>query len=289
MIRISVVVPFFNSEKYIERCIEALLNQDYPKERYEIIFINNNSKDSSADIVREHPHIKLIDEQKRGSYAARNRGLTEAKGEIIAFTDSDCMPASDWLKEIEKTLDDPGVGIAVGNYQLARDSLLLSMIEDYENEKNNYIFTSGIKELYYGYTRNMAARKRLFDEAGLFLERARGSDVIFIRSCVDKYSCEIVRYSPKIRVRHLEIDSLNGYFRKTFIYANSIKKYRQVVNARALSNRERIQILCRTVRNRKYPWLKTASLVCLLTVAFAYWVSGSVSEALNSRQRFTDE
>jgi glycosyltransferase involved in cell wall biosynthesis len=284
---VSIVVPFYNSEKYIGRCIEALFNQDYLEERYEIIFINNNSTDSSAAIVRQYPRIKLVDEQKRSSYAARNRGLIEANGEIIAFTDSDCMPAADWLKEIESTMDDPVVGIAIGNYQLARDSLLLSMIEDYENEKNNYIFTSGIKELYYGYTRNMAVRKKLFGNSGLFLERARGSDVIFIRSCVDKYSCEVVRYSPKMQVRHLEIDSLNKYFRKTFIYGRSIKKYGQVVKARALSNRERIEICRRTVQNRKYTWLKTFSLLCLLTVAFYYWILGSVSDAMNFRRLFT--
>jgi glycosyltransferase involved in cell wall biosynthesis len=284
---ISVVVPFYNSEKYIGRCIEALLNQDFPEERYQIILINNNSRDSSASIVRRYPRITLIDEQKLGSYAARNRGVIEANGDVIAFTDSDCVPASDWLKEIESAMNDSNVGIAVGNYQLARDSLPISMMEDYENEKNNYIFRSGIKELYYGYTRNMAVRKKLFNAVGSFLEMARGSDVIFIRRCVDEYSCEVVRYSPQMRVRHLEIDSLNKYFRKTYIYGKSSKKYTQIVNARALNNWERIQIFRKTVQNRNYSWSKTIALLFLLIVAFSYWVSGSVSDALNIRQWFT--
>ena len=276
---ISVVVPFYNSERYIARCIEALLNQDYPEERYEIIFINNNSGDSSASIARRFPRIKLIDEQKRGSYAARNRGMAEAKGEIIAFTDSDCIPAADWLREIESAIDDSGAGIAIGNYQLARDSYFLSMMEDYENEKNNYIFTSGIKELYYGYTRNMAVRKGLFDEMGEFVERARGSDVIFIRRCVDKYSCQIARYCPQMRVRHLEIDSLHKYFRKTFTYGKSSKKYSQIVSARALNNRERIKIFRKTAQNRNYSLLKTCCFLSLLAGAFLYWFVGRISDA----------
>jgi glycosyltransferase involved in cell wall biosynthesis len=285
MITVSVVVPFYNSERYIGRCIEALLGQDYPEERYEIIFINNNSTDSSAEIIRRYPRVKLISERKRGSYAARNRGLELANGEIIAFTDSDCMPAADWLKEIESAMADPGTGIVIGNYQAAEDSFLLSMLEDYENEKNNYIFSSGIKELYYGYTRNMAVRKKLIDELGPFLERARGSDVIFIRKCVDMYSCEVVRYSPQIRARHLEIDSPGKFFRKLFVYGRSSRKYSQAANARPLTHWERFQVFRKTVQNGNYTWVKSISLLCILAVAFSYWVSGSISNALTVRHK----
>jgi len=285
MITVSVVVPFYNSERYIGRCIEALLGQEYPDERYEIIFVNNNSTDSSADLIRRHPRIKLISERKRGSYSARNRGLQEASGGIIAFTDSDCVPSADWLNEIESAMADPDAGIVIGNYQTAGDSFLLSILEDYENEKNKYVFSSGIKELYYGYTRNMAVRKKLFDEVGPFLERARGSDVIFIRKCVDRYSCDIVRYSPDIRVRHLEINSPEKFFRKLFIYGRSSREYRRVVNARPLTNWERFRVFRRTARGREYSWWKAVSLLGLLAVAYSCWVSGSISNVLTFRQK----
>jgi glycosyltransferase involved in cell wall biosynthesis len=285
MMTVSVVVPFYNSERYIGRCIEALLGQEYPEERYEIIFINNNSSDSSAEVIKRYPRVKLISERKRGSYAARNRGLEVAAGEIIAFTDSDCMPASGWLKEIESEMSGTEAGIVIGNYQTAGDSFLLSMLEDYENEKNNYIFSSGIKELYYGYTRNMAVRKKLFDELGPFLEIARGSDVIFIRRCIDMFSCKAVRYAPQMRVRHLEIESPGKYFRKLFVYGSSSRKYRHVANARPLTNWERFQVFRRTAQNGKYSWVKTMSLFCILAFAFSYWVSGSISNALTFRKK----
>ncbi len=285
MISISVIVPFYNTERYIGQCIESLLKQEYPNERYEIIFINNNSTDSSADIIRRHPRIKLISERKRGSYSARNRGLQVADGGIIAFTDSDCVPSADWLNGIESAMADPDTGIVIGNYQAAKESFLLSMLEDYENEKNNYVFTSGIKELYYGYTRNMAVRRVLFDEAGPFLERARGSDVIFIRKCVDMYSCDLIRYSPDIRVRHMEIDSPGRFFRKLFIYGKSSRGYSKVVNARPLTNWERLRVFRETVRTRGYPWWKTLSLLGMLAAAYSCWVSGSISGALTFRQK----
>ena len=97
---ISVVVPIYNTASYIEYCIDALESQDYPHNSYEIIMIDNNSTDGSDAIVTRHPSIKLLREARQGSYAARNRGLSEAAAPITAFTDSDCAPEQGWLRRI---------------------------------------------------------------------------------------------------------------------------------------------------------------------------------------------
>jgi glycosyltransferase involved in cell wall biosynthesis len=282
---VSVIVPFYNSGKYIERCVEALLDQTIPKERYEIILVNNNSTDSSADILRRFPYIKLIAERQRGSYSARNSGLKKARGEIIAFTDSDCVPAANWLREIESSMVNPDVGIVIGSCQFAGESILLSMLEDYENEKNKYVLTSGINKLYYGHTRNMAVRKRLFDELGPFLDRARGSDTIFIQRCIDRYSCNIVLYSPLLQVRHMEIDSPDKYWRKLFVYGKSSSKYSQVVNARPLTNRERYRVFRSASSSRGYSWFRTIAFMCLLIIGYFFWISGTLTNTLISGTR----
>src|SRR5262245_52136328 len=248
MIRISIVIPFHNSEKYITECIEKLLSQNYPVEHYEIMMVDNNSTDLSADIVGRYTHVKLVSEKKQGAYAARNRAVREAQGGIIAFTDADCAASCNWLQEIESAMGDPQVGIAIGSYQLASDSFFLSLLEDYENEKNNYIFNSEIKELYYGYARNMIVRRSLFSELGLFVERNRGSDVIFVQKCIDRYSCAAVRYFPQVQVRHLEIETPSQYFHKVFIYGSSSQRYAQIVGTRPLTIRERFLVFRRTVR-----------------------------------------
>src|SRR5262249_23591812 len=211
-----------------------------------------NSTDRSAAIVKQYSRVKLIAENKRGAYAARNKGIREAQGKIIAFTDADCVPSHAWLTEIESALVDPSVGIVIGSHQLAKDSFLLSLLEDYEGEKNDYIFSSEIKELYYGYARNMIIRKSLFDEVGPFVERARGSDVIFVHRCVDRYSCAAVRYAPQVRVRHLEIENAREYFHKVFIYGRSSQHYRKIVPATPLTTRDRFLIFRRTVQSHSY-------------------------------------
>jgi len=285
MIYISVIVPFYNADRYIVGCVEGLLSQNYPLEHYEIIMVDNNCTDDSAKIVKRYPSVKLFSEEKQGAYAARNRGVREAKGEIIAFTDPDCVPSSDWLQKIAAAMVYSDVGIVIGSYQLARDSFFVSMLADYENEKNNYVLNGNIKELYYGHTNNMAVRKKLFDEIGAFIERPRGSDTIFVRSCVDRYSCEVVRYCPELRARHMEIDSLSRYFRKVFIYGDSRRKYRHIAYVRPLTNWERFLVFRRTVRTNGYSWIKSAILFGLLAIGLICWVLGSMNAAWSLKRK----
>ncbi len=88
---ISVIVPIYNRELYLEKCIESIVNQSY--KNLEIILVNDGSTDSSADICRrwmeKDSRIKLIDKENGGVSSARNAGLKEATGELVAFVDGD--------------------------------------------------------------------------------------------------------------------------------------------------------------------------------------------------------
>jgi glycosyltransferase involved in cell wall biosynthesis len=226
----------------------------------------------------------LLFEAKQGAYAARNRGLQEAEGKVIAFTDADCVPSQDWLHEIMMAMGQPGLRIALGQAEFVGGSMLLSMLAAYEDEKRNYLFNSRRKELYFGQTNNMAVEKKLFDELGPFVERARGGDTIFVRQVVNKYTCEVVRYCPQIRVRHLEMDSLSQLYRKCFIYARSRQGYRRVVEVKWLSNRERLHVFRSVVQNRGYSWMESLIFLGLLGIAVAYWGLGHISLAWREKE-----
>lgn len=94
--RLSIILPTFNVEKFIERCLISCLNQDIPLAEYEIIIVNDGSPDGSRDIAakyaKEYDNIRIVDRQNGGLSAARNTGLNVAKGEYIWFVDPD-----DWL------------------------------------------------------------------------------------------------------------------------------------------------------------------------------------------------
>jgi glycosyltransferase involved in cell wall biosynthesis len=94
---VSVVVPVLNGAGEIGRLLESLLALDYPRERLELIVVDNGSTDGTRDVISGFP-VRLVEEtDTRSSYAARNRGTAIAGGEWIAFTDADCVASPDWL------------------------------------------------------------------------------------------------------------------------------------------------------------------------------------------------
>lgn len=94
---VSVIVPVYNDERRIGRCIEALLAQRWPKDRLEIIIVDNNSRDKTREIIARYPVTMLVERDRQSSYAARNLGLAQARGEILAFTDSDAYAHPRWI------------------------------------------------------------------------------------------------------------------------------------------------------------------------------------------------
>lgn len=277
---ISVIVPFYNAAPSIGRCIEGLLAQDLPADRYEILFVDNNSTDASADIVAQHPRVRLLTEPKQGAYAARNRGIAAAQGRLLAFTDPDCVPGPDWLRRLTAPMATPETQIVVGGYQ-APASRLAALLDRYEETRNAYLFGRSDGAGYFGYTNNMAVRRSLFDRLGPFDERPRGADTLLVRRAVQILSADVVRYEPAARVRHLEVEDVARLFRKKFLYgASSHAHRRDGVGDRPLSFAEKIRLLRQTVRDARFPRATAATLLLLLTAGWASYTVGRLYAAL---------
>jgi glycosyltransferase involved in cell wall biosynthesis len=276
-VRFSVVVPVHNTADHLERCIAALKAQDYPRERFEILMVDNNSTDESREILSRADGVRALAEAAQGSYAARNRALREARGELVAFTDSDCAPDAGWLHSIERVFEDPRIQVVLGCRRPARDAGLIRLLADYENKKDELVFSSGAAESYYGFTNNMGVRRAALEKYGPFVERPRGSDTVFVRRVVDGEGCEAVAYEPAMRVVHAEMDGVRAYYRKMFTYGRSRQQYRHLVKTRPLGTSERIEAFRATVRDGRYSWAAAAALAGLLTGGMAAWSLGSHS------------
>jgi cellulose synthase/poly-beta-1,6-N-acetylglucosamine synthase-like glycosyltransferase len=83
---ISIIIPVLNAQKWISPCLEALLLQDYPKDKFEIIVLDNGSTDQTMEITKKYP-VKLLIKTKCNISALRNWGAAQARGEIFAFID----------------------------------------------------------------------------------------------------------------------------------------------------------------------------------------------------------
>ncbi|MEX0802043.1 MAG: glycosyltransferase family 2 protein [Candidatus Binatia bacterium] len=274
-----MVVPFYNAEKHIEECINALLAQSYRWDRYEIIMVDNNSTDRSTAIVGRYPRINLLSEQRQGAYAARNRGVGASRGAIIVFTDADRVACSEWLQEIASAMGAPEVRLIQGGRLYAVKSPALSMLESYDSERAAFTFSRNTREIYYGYTNNMAVRREVFDRCGPFLEVARGADSLFVHRVIAEYSCENVRYLRNARIRHLEITTVRQWMRKRFIYGRSFQRNynRRKGSFRPLSAAESSAIFKGTIRRSKHSLLYTVCLTGLLWIGSLVYILGCYS------------
>lgn len=125
---VSIIVPVYNGEKIIGECIESLLNQDYPKDKYEIIIVDNNSKDKTAEVIKKYPVKYLLEDKIQSSYAARNTGARFAKGEALAFFDADQLADTRWLSSLLNGWEDADCGAFKGRYvYLELSSILKEM------------------------------------------------------------------------------------------------------------------------------------------------------------------
>ena len=111
---VSVIVGARNSEGTIGPCLESLLAQDYPKDRYEMLIVDNDSTDDTAARIKAHPVTYVFEDRGHSAAWARNRGLCLARGEIIAFTDADCVAALDWLRLGVAAFASPAIGCVAG-------------------------------------------------------------------------------------------------------------------------------------------------------------------------------
>lgn len=105
---LSIIIPVYNVERFVEKCIRSCENQDISKDDYELLVVNDGSKDNSLDIVNrlsdEYPNIRVFSQSNTGLSAARNTGMHNALGEYYMFVDSDDWIAENCLKKLTEKL-----------------------------------------------------------------------------------------------------------------------------------------------------------------------------------------
>lgn len=253
----------YNAGPYLERSLGGLRNQSLAHDQYEVIAVDNNSTDGSKEIAAGYSDVIVLSQPVQGSYAARNMGIRHARCDIIAFIDPDCVPEYHWLESILAAIQSASVALVLGRRQNGH-SVLLDLLSHYEEEKLSFVLAQKKKELYYGYTNNMAVRRDVFDRVGLFQERARGGDTMFVNSVVTAFGCDAMAFESRMQVDHLEIRTIADYYRKRHIYGQSNERIHQSINYRPLNNRERAEIFLHIVRTRRINPLQAVLLLVLL-------------------------
>lgn len=164
---VSIIIPTYHDWARLSECIKALELQTYPFDRFEVIIVNNDPQDPIQDTYYIPANFKIINEAKPSSYAARNAGLCVAKGEIIGFTDSDCIPLPTWIEAAVACFEsNPQIDRVGGKVELFISGNKHTLAEAYETvyafrqEEN---IKTGMSV-----TANMFAKKKVFDQIGHF-------------------------------------------------------------------------------------------------------------------------
>lgn len=203
---ISVIVPVYNDPVGIRAALESLSEQRYGRVGYEIIVADNDSNDETADIIRRFrigcPNLvrRVVERQIQSSYAARNQGIRAAQGEIIAFTDADCVPAPGWIAEGVRALREADAAFAAGRIEMtfrsSKPNLWEYLDASRKLDQQAYVEMAG-----FGATANLFVRREMFNRYGLFRSDLQsGGDYEFGRRLTK--SGEKLIYAEKAVIRH---------------------------------------------------------------------------------------
>lgn len=198
---VTVIVPVWNGGALIRGCVASLEAQTYPRDRYEIIVVDNGSTDDTADIVRAFPEVRLMFEPVASSYRARNLALTAAAGELVAFTDADCVAASDWIRAgVALFGERPDTGVAAGRIEFYDTGAGAKMCSDYDR-----IFATfdqeGNARAGWAVTANWMSWKSVVDAVGGFDSTLKSIGDSDLARRIRNAGHPIV-YAPDMLVRH---------------------------------------------------------------------------------------
>jgi glycosyltransferase involved in cell wall biosynthesis len=166
---VSIVIPVFNDIERLADCLSCLERQTYPCDRFEVLVVDNDSDTSPESLCSRYPNVVCIEEPTPGSYAARNRGIENARGDIFAFTDSDCRPAPDWIESGVAALTAMGsLGLVAGRIDIFfRDPERPTWVELYE-EMFAFPQQENAEIRHYGATANVFTTRAVIDTVGPF-------------------------------------------------------------------------------------------------------------------------
>jgi glycosyltransferase involved in cell wall biosynthesis len=160
---ISVVIAAYNEEKDLPHCLTAITSQDFPRDDYEIIVVDNNCTDKTVEIAKSFG-ARVVQESKQGNTPAVKKGMDSAEGEIIANTDADTVVFNDWLSTIKNIFADEKVVAATGTAYVKSGNRFFDF------------FYRKLYEVFIGFNFligkphmtgfNMMARKKIYDEIG---------------------------------------------------------------------------------------------------------------------------
>jgi glycosyltransferase involved in cell wall biosynthesis len=213
---VSVVIPCYGECSYLSDCLNALELQTFPRERFEIILVDNGMSVPVENFIENRGvAITVVTEETPGSYAARNKGILCANGSILAFTDSDCIPDAEWLRlGVERFQNTQNCGFVAGPFIFSfKVKNRPNLIELYDSlmHMNQEMF---VHQRNFGATGNLFTSKKIFEDIGMFDKSLFSAGDAVWGQRVHAHGYAQV-YAEDIHVMHPARHNLGKYINKT--------------------------------------------------------------------------
>ena len=226
--KVSVIVCSYNGGQTLEACLRSLKKINYPD--YEVVLVNDGSTDNTREIVSHHPWVKAIHQANMGLSVARNVGAAHASGEILAYTDSDCMADPDWLYYLVGTLLSGNyAGVGGPNISPPAQNWQQACVAAAPGGPSHVLLTDVVAEHIPGC--NMAFHRWAFDKVGGFDPEYRkaGDDVDFCWRL--QQEGQVIAFSPSAIVWHYRRFTLKAFRKQQEGYgeAESLLRFKHLV------------------------------------------------------------
>jgi len=209
---VSVIIPVFNDQDGVDNCLASLSEQTWPKNNYEVIVVDNSSIPSIRITKEFSDFSRIVSCAKLGAYSARNAGINASHGEVLAFTDADCIPSNNWIETGFLSLISLGSHCIIGGKVNLELSQRPNTIEHYQC-LSGFMQQENIEKLGFSVTANMFTTRLQFQRVGMFDES--------LFSCGDREWCwrakkfgYFILYRPEVEVSTLPRRSLNSAIRQ---------------------------------------------------------------------------
>lgn len=216
--KVSVVICAYNAERTMDACLASLRTLRYPN--YEVVIVNDGSTDRTLEISQRYPECTLISQENKGLSVARNVGYQNSTGEIIAYTDSDCVADPDWLTYLAYKFVYSGF-VAVGGPNLPppEDSAVAAYVAAAPGGPTHVLIDDEVAEHIPGC--NMAFTKAALEEIGGFdpLHRAAGDDVDLCWRLQN--NGHQIGFSPAAQVWHFRRNTIKAYLKQQMGYGQA--------------------------------------------------------------------
>jgi cellulose synthase/poly-beta-1,6-N-acetylglucosamine synthase-like glycosyltransferase len=207
---VSVVVAFHFGRGMLRPCVESLLSQDYPKDRYEVIFVDNGSTDGTDAIVAEYAVRLVYERELKTAYAGLNVGIRGARGEIVAITGADCVADPLWLRELARSFAaEDIIGVAGPIAPFLPTNLVGEFLELVTGRRS-----AVGNELLAVPTGNVAYRRRALVDVGLFSEQWPGGADIDLSWRIQARTGGRIVFNDQAVVFHRYRTEVRGLFRQ---------------------------------------------------------------------------